>query len=266
MLKVQILSNNYTQKPGLMAEHGLSLLVQVDDYRILFDTGQSDTYAYNATTMGLDLTSVDALVLSHGHYDHTGGVEDFVRLNKKAKLFIHPEAFVQRFNKGKKVQIGIPWPAAAFPERIVPVTGPLALAPGIFLTGQVPRVSEEKKTPFLKLVEDRLVDDYVLDEQLMLIRSKRGIYVFLGCCHMGIENALSAVRKLFPQEKIAAVLGGLHLKGSGQEASRQLKDYGVELVVPLHCTGPEALSDLKEVFGERCLLLGAGVELGFELQ
>jgi 7,8-dihydropterin-6-yl-methyl-4-(beta-D-ribofuranosyl)aminobenzene 5'-phosphate synthase len=263
MIAIKILSNNQTQRPGILAEHGLSLFVQVDDQRILFDTGQSNL-AHNAASMGLDLASISALVISHGHYDHTGGVEDFARQNKQAKIFIHPEAFCQRFNKGKKESLGVPWQAAAFSERIVPVVKPLSLAPDILLTGQVARFQEITQTPFLKLVGASLVDDYVLDEQLMLVRGRGGIYIFVGCCHMGIANALGAVQYLFPGEKIAAVIGGLHLTVSGKEAGEQLRNCEVELVVPLHCTGSEAVCDLKEALGDRCLLSGAGEELVLE--
>jgi 7,8-dihydropterin-6-yl-methyl-4-(beta-D-ribofuranosyl)aminobenzene 5'-phosphate synthase len=264
MLKVQILCNNQTSKSRFLAEHGLSLFIQVDHYRILFDTGQSHVFAHNAKQMGVDLSSVDALVLTHGHYDHTGGVREFARHNRKDKFYLHPAAFSQRFNRGGRENIGIPWGREDFSERIETVREPLALSPNILLTGQVPRFFEITQTPFLMYEGEELVEDYVLDEQLLLIEGRNGVYVFMGCCHMGLGNALRVAAELFPGERIAAVIGGFHLKGSGREASRILQEHQVELIVPLHCTGFGAISGLKAAFGDSCPLLGAGEELIFE--
>ncbi len=92
MIKLNILAENRAKRRGILGEHGLSILVEIEGYKVLFDTGQTDVFSLNAKMDGIDLSMVDALVISHGHYDHTGGVPEFCRINKKALIYIHPDA------------------------------------------------------------------------------------------------------------------------------------------------------------------------------
>ncbi len=276
MIRVRILTENRAGEKFMLAEHGLSLLIEADDCKVLFDTGHTNVFSSNASVAKEELSAVDALVLSHGHYDHTGGVPDFCRLNEKAKIYVNPDAFCERYESenGKPFgdHIGIPWSCEDIKsERIMLTKKPLEIRDNIILSGSVEIESEENRPPiyFLKKNSNgEYIGDSVEDEQFMIVKGKEGAYIFVGCSHPGILNCLSYAKKLLPDTKICGVIGGMHLEKYSSEQLdvivSGLKTAEVEKVIPLHCTGIAASCYLKNSFGENCLLLNCGDEFFLE--
>lgn len=273
MLSIKILSENRTQKRGILAEHGLSMLIQSDDFKILMDTGQSDIFALNAEKMGIDLSYADAVVISHGHYDHTGGLPEFCRINKNSLIYIHPDAFCERYSESdscrKKEYIGIEWEKDEKDEilkRTVFTKDPLKIHDKIFISGEVPRVDPFSNTKgFVKKSGSGIYEkDDVADEQFLMIQGRNSLYIFLGCSHPGIINCIRHAKSICRDFNNVRIVGGLHLKESAEDEIKnvmiQMKNEGIEQIIPLHCTGISAADELKRFFKEKCLLICSGDE------
>ncbi|MDD5451902.1 MAG: MBL fold metallo-hydrolase [Desulfovibrionales bacterium] len=201
--RITILVDNQAA-PGLMSEHGLSLWIEAEDKRILFDTGQGSALAANASVLGVDLSEIDILVLSHGHYDHTGGIPQLLKVNKKVEAYCHPGVVQPRY----AIRDGTPKPIQMPRESIVSinklpaqrlhwVSQPLLLSERIGITGPIPRQTSYEDTggPFFLDPEGRRVDP--IDDDLALwVQTEDGLVICVGCCHAGLVNTLNHVRRL----------------------------------------------------------------------
>ncbi len=277
MLRFHVLTENRVRERGLLAEHGLSLWIGSGRNRILFDTGQSGVFIHNAGIMGIRLKDADRLIFSHGHYDHTGGFSDLGnKIQSPVKIHLHVEAFRKRYvikeEKTEPVEVGIPWSfdrLGVGKDEVVFNTKPVLIGDGILISGEIPRKIgfEEVPSYFKAQGPTGMIHDRITDEQMLVIKGERGLYLFLGCGHPGTINCLHYAAELFPEEKIAAVIGGMHLEGVEtsrlSKTLRSLFDFGVQKVIPLHCTGEVAVNEMKKLFGESCLtpMVGDLVEL-----
>lgn len=277
MLRFHVLTENRVRNRGFLAEHGLSLWIETGRNKILFDTGQSGAFIHNAQILGIKLEEADWIIFSHGHYDHTGGFLDLHnKIRPQAQLHLHPEAFRKRYViKGEKtepVEVGIPWSFDSLGvegHEVVFNTKPVLIDDGILISGEIPRKTDFEKVPAYFGVEspEGMIHDQISDEQMLIIKGEQGVYLFLGCGHPGTVNCLHYAAELFPGERVAAVIGGMHLEEA--EASRlgktvrSLFDFGIEKVIPLHCTGEIAVKQMKKLFGESCLtpMVGDVIEL-----
>jgi len=271
MLKVHILAENRVVKRGLLAEQGLSLFIEKDDRAILFDTGQSSVYCHNAKAMGVDLKSADYIVLSHGHYDHCGGLQYFPFGDKAPSIYIHTDAFIRKYvSIGKNLsyrEIGIPWKISEhrrIEEGIVYTRQALTIEKGIMILGEVPYSNdfEEVSGSFYIEKDGSMIRDMMLDEQMLIIEDDGEIAVFLGCSHRGVINGLNYARKLFSDKSIKLLVAGMHLGDVTpirlQKTMQHLKDMNIRKVVPLHCTGFGAMCEMKRFLGENCQICSAG--------
>lgn len=261
--------------PGLEAEHGLSVWIETPWARILFDTGQSDLLERNARALGVDLSLADAVVLSHGHYDHTGGLAHALRAAPGGALHCHPGVVLPRYAKDgpglKPVQMPEESRRAVKeldPARMVWTGAPVRLAGEVWLSGPVPRRcgGPGEGWPFF-LDPQGARPDPIEDDMCLWIDTPGGLLLVLGCCHSGVRDTLDHVREASGGKRIACVTGGLHLMDSGEEeiaaVARELLSRGVERVAPLHCTGERAASVLRDCFGQGFIEGRSGLRLSF---
>ncbi|MDI7252813.1 MAG: MBL fold metallo-hydrolase, partial [Actinomycetota bacterium] len=255
--------------PVFEAEHGLSLLVEVEGRKFLLDAGQGEAARRNADRLGLDLRGVEAVVLSHGHYDHTAGLPFILQRTGPKRVICHPRALdAKYFQKGDlKRYIGIPWrrdfleSAGALWEEN---SGPLELAEGVWVTGEIPRRTDfEPGDQDLKCErEGELVADPFLDDQGMVVDAGEGLVVVLGCAHAGAVNTCLYAREIAGKERILAVVGGSHLSFLGKDqleaTIRALRDMDPQRLAFSHCTGQEASCRLSAAFGSRFVFSPAG--------
>lgn len=270
-LQITTLSENTAGLAGLMAEWGLSFLVESEEMNVLFDTGQSLSASHNADVMGIDLKTVDKIVLSHGHFDHTGGLKEvLLRAGKEMDIIAHPDIWAAKYNRreGEEARyIGIP-----FQRQTLESLGacfhlsrePMKISDNIMTTGEIPLVTEyETIEPNLVVKEGAgFKPDKLLDDQALITTTEAGLVVILGCAHRGVINTLYHARKLTGVDKIYGVYGGCHLISATEEriwlTIAALKELGVQQMGFNHCTGLVASSIMAQEFGERFLFNIAG--------
>lgn len=267
-MKISVLNENTAGKRGFLSEHGLSLLIEHEGRRFLFDTGQSGVFMHNAGLIGEELSKLSGIILSHGHFDHCGGLSFLAKAVSLPPVYVRKSAFLnkQAVNSDKKTYriIGIPWKRELLNGAEVLAEDRQEIAPGVWLLGNIPCTETFEKMPGTFFVDDgtKKVPDRMEDEQLLIIDTEQGLCVFGGCCHAGIISCLSYVRDSFPGRPIYSVLAGMHLKGAGEErldkTVEALKRMDIPLLIPVHCTGVCAMGRIKAELGERCLLLETG--------
>ncbi|MGQ9779718.1 MAG: MBL fold metallo-hydrolase [Bacillota bacterium] len=269
-VRISILVDDMVGGRNCWAEHGLALLVETPSYKVLFDTGQSGTVLlHNTAEIGINLEDLDAVVLSHGHYDHVNGLPALLARTGPLDVYAHPGVFAAKYAAGREGEaprkIGPSYAKEsirAAGARLHLENGPVRLAEEIFLTGEIPSSTEFEEVPrgFLLEREGDLVTDFLLDEQAMAVRTEAGFVVLLGCGHPGVINAIKYCHRLAGQ--VVAVVGGLHLEAVPVERLQltihSLLNLGVKRIVPLHCTGLKARAAMAFQLGEAFLGAGAG--------
>jgi 7,8-dihydropterin-6-yl-methyl-4-(beta-D-ribofuranosyl)aminobenzene 5'-phosphate synthase len=272
-LRITVLADNTTSAPDLLAEHGLSMLIEADDRRILFDTGQGRVLLGNMEALGTRLSALDAVVLSHGHYDHTGGLSTALQQGDPAAIFLHPAAVKPKYAKREVPphrSIGIPRPSLealnAVHERIVWTRSSAEIVPGVWCTGEIPRAhSAEATEGYFFLDAECREADPLLDDQALVVETSHGLVVIAGCAHSGVMNMLDQVCNVAGRDEVFALLGGLHL---GRAPYEQLEAVGnsagrrdIQILAPCHCTGAGAQAYLRGRFHSRVRDIGAGSRL-----
>jgi 7,8-dihydropterin-6-yl-methyl-4-(beta-D-ribofuranosyl)aminobenzene 5'-phosphate synthase len=273
------ISENTAQTIDLLGEWGLSILIEVDGLRILFDTGASISAAHNADVMGQDLSTVDKIVLSHGHFDHTGGLRQVLtRMRNTVEVIAHPDVWAPKYGGSAAMNIyryvGVPFQKDELETRgasFVLDRGPTWITDNIVTTGEVPMVTEYERIDAALFVKqgEQFVPDPVLDDQAIIIKTDHGLVVIAGCAHRGIVNTLLHAQELTGEEHIHAVLGGIHLHRASEEQQARtiaaFKELGVERIGVSHCTGLLQSARIAHEFGDSFFFNNAGTVASFAI-
>jgi 7,8-dihydropterin-6-yl-methyl-4-(beta-D-ribofuranosyl)aminobenzene 5'-phosphate synthase len=269
-LKITTLSENTAGLGTFLGEWGLSILVETENSSLLFDTGQGISAGYNADLLGVNLSRVSKLILSHGHYDHTGGLRHtLLKMRKQIEVIAHPDIWADKHSNrhGQVKYNGIPFQRReleSFGADFRLESGPVALSDSIMTTGEIPMVTGfEKVEPYLVVREDGgLRPDEMLDDQALIIKTEVGLVAILGCAHRGVINTLCQAQKLSGVKEIHAVMGGCHLMDASEERIKltmaALKELGVRRLGVSHCTGFRAACLMAREFGDRFFVNNAG--------
>jgi len=274
-IRITVLVENSVHRQGLVAEHGLSFHVQCGGRSLVFDTGQTDLAVINAETLRLPLDRVEAIVLSHGHYDHTGGVPAILDAVPQARVYLHPAAFGEKFsqNSGQSRSIGMSdCVAQAICHRaggFIQTKSRTEIMEGVFATGEIPRANDYEDTGgafFLDTEGTR--PDPLVDDQALVIDLGRSVVLLLGCAHSGVVNTLDHVRHLTSGKPVCALIGGLHLGLASEERIQKtlerLRAAQLEMLAPAHCTGLPATAKLWSAFPDLCRHAGVGTVFEFK--
>ncbi len=253
-----LIENNPGEHKALTHEHGLSFFIETGDARILFDTGQSDAFLANADLLNIDVGRLDTVVLSHGHYDHSGGFKSLTKKTCEFSLFVGQGFFYEKYGQmGQALE----FLGNSFDEAFVNGKGiqyrfvnePLfEIAPGVFILSGFKRVHEDEtiNTRFKVIKNDRICPDPFDDEIALALDSPRGLIVLLGCSHPGMKNMLDAAARR-TGKPVYAVLGGSHLveaSGAGLDASLEyLQKEALGIVGLSLCTGAPAMKRLATI-------------------
>jgi len=246
----------------LVGEHGLSFFIETDNKKILFDTGQGIAISNNVKTLGIDLNQIESVVLSHGHFDHGGGLKNVIDINSNFTLHAHPDVFDEKLLGfgDDYYDIGIRKYKEIVEKSNVNICfekNSVEIAPGIITTGEIPLVTDFEKVEDMFVTEKNgnKIPDKIIDDKALILDTKKGIVVVFGCAHRGPINTLKHVTKLTGSKKIYAIMGGLHLILADENKLSKIADYfnefEIQKMIIGHCTGFHAIVSLYNRFGNK---------------
>ena len=272
-LRITVLCENYVGSLAGIGEHGFAAFIETEHGNYLFDTGSGVGILHNARVFKKDLGTISKLFLSHGHYDHTGGLPLVLDVCSPLEILAHPGVFDKKFaittDKGKEEKrfIGMPHRASFLAARGASFNLSRQfreVAPGLYLTGEIPRLTEFEKenVQFQAKRGDVFRKDIVLDDQALALATDKGLVALLGCAHAGTINTLNHLSQQLGTTRFKAVLGGTHLgfcDEDAREASiKALKAMDIGTIGVAHCTGIAVAHRLMNDFGDRCIYASVG--------
>jgi len=272
-IRITILCDNLVGHLVGFGEHGFSAFIETDRGTYLFDTGGGPSVVKNSLSLGKDLRTVQKIFLSHGHYDHTGGLPEVLKIKGRVDVHAHPHVFLDRIailkEDGKETKrfVGIPYKKGyleSLGANFIMNTDFAEVEKGMFLTGEVPRKTsfEKPDSRLFSEIEGKTEPDIFLDDQSLTIESEKGSILVLGCAHSGMINIINHVIHKTGKENFYAILGGTHLDfltPEQLEASIQaLNELDMGKIGVSHCTGMRAAFRLNLEFGDRFFYGGVG--------
>ncbi|MCD4812316.1 MBL fold metallo-hydrolase [bacterium] len=268
-----LVDNNTIIDQYYFGEPAVSYWLEVDGKKIIFDVGYSDIFIKNAKMMNIDLKKAHTIVLSHGHFDHTGGIEPFIQFagkrTKSIRLVAHPLAFNRKNYEGigdigtRKRRVEM---QKYFKLKIS--KKPLWLTENLCFLGQIPRKNNyEAKQPLGRVIKNnREYPDYLMDDSALAYKAKKGLVVINGCAHSGISNTIEYAKKVCHMDKIWGVIGGLHLLNTKrktlQRTIKYLESCRIVNFHPCHCTDLKAKIELGKHFDIQ--EVGSGLVLEYQ--
>lgn len=268
-LKLTILCENRVTNPQLIAEQGLAILVETPDNTLLFNTGQTDTIIQNAQALGIDLSSVHSVVLSHGHFDMVGGLPYLLRKVGPLKIYCHPNLFNKKFHitdKGR-VEIGVQWEKSELKDlgaKFILKTHPVEIIKDVWISGEIPRLTsyEYIDETYQERVLESYIHDEIHDDMTLIIKTIKGLIILLGCGHAGPVNSIKYAMRVTGINKVHVVMGGMHLHQAPEEKIDSIVYHLIRLnpdyIIPLHCCGFRSINKLYNRLRDRILLFNVG--------
>jgi 7,8-dihydropterin-6-yl-methyl-4-(beta-D-ribofuranosyl)aminobenzene 5'-phosphate synthase len=273
-VRLTILCENTVGRPnGTIGELGFACYIETEQGSYLFDTGNGAGILRNSQILGRDLAAVRAVILSHGHYDHTGGLRDVLAMTGAVEVVAHPDIFRERYWIGEHERrfVGLPYPRPLLETlgaRFCLETGFVCVAPGLHFTGEIPRLTPfETGDPHLMIPDGRggFIPDPFRDDASLVLDTDRGLVVLLGCAHAGTVNILRHVLAQTGRDRIHAVIGGTHLAPAGDAqfagTLQALRELRVEKIGVSHCTGLPRAAQLNTEFPGRFFFASVGSSL-----
>ena len=266
-MKVTVLTEN-TSKNALEAEHGLSLWIEFQGKQYLLDAGSSELFLKNAKILWIPLQDADACILSHGHYDHSGGFEVYLEENVECSVYAMNNFDGEYYSASGGIHyIGVPKGLLEkYRDRFVRIHDVTKIAEHTYLvphsTDGLEKIGEKTKL-YVKKGEEMVADDFS-HELSLVFDTEKGMVIFNSCSHGGMRNIINEVKKVLPNKKIYAFLGGLHMKGGNfsEEEIKELAEFlrreGVQYLYTGHCTGEAAMELLKKYAGDKVQVLYTG--------
>ena len=262
-MKWTVLSDNRSNDSRLSTEHGLSILLETERHRILLDTGASDVFIKNAELMGVNLSCVDYVFISHGHSDHAGGLRYFLEQNRESKVIVSPNAINGKFfsKRGILHSITTAWPDN-IKDRLITIDKSCEISDDLYVIAHIPQIHpmpKGNKHLFVECANGEYVNDDFRHELALYTDG----FLFTGCAHSGLENILAACP--YP---VKYVVGGFHLL-DGQESEKELlflaerlkEQYPTTQFYTSHCTGDNVFEVMKSVMGEQLQSFRCGIKI-----
>lgn len=274
-VRITTLTEN-TAQLGFLGEWGLSILVETEKSKVLLDTGLNISAAYNADLMGIDFSTIDAIVLSHAHVDHTGGLRSvLMRARKRVRIIAHPDIWTPKYVAYGEMRryAGIPYAMEdleSLGASFNLTKKPFKISDDIITTGEI------EMTTDYETIDDRLyrkkgnkmMPDPLADDLAIVVRTTNGLVLITGCAHRGVINTVRQVQKVMGGEYIHTIIGGTHLMLASLEriekTANELKELGLQRLGVSHCTGFNASAALAREFGDVFFFNNAGTQLTLE--
>ncbi|MBV1819238.1 MBL fold metallo-hydrolase [Clostridium cochlearium] len=267
-MKVVTLIENTSKDNDLFKEHGLSLYIEKGNKKILMDIGKSNKVIENAKKLNVDIEDIDMVILSHGHYDHGGGLLDFLKINRKAKVYLKKETKQDMYScyGENKRYIGLDKSIFEdYSHRLIFIDKFTEIYKDVFIITDIKKedtMPQGNQSLYIKNGETYENDNFQ-HELILAIREEEGIVIFTGCAHSGILNMIKTVKKIFQEEKIKAIVGGFHLmimsldrnvSYDNQQIKRiaeKILEEDIEKVYTGHCTGEQGYIYLKTILEDK---------------